>query len=398
MTYILLIEDHDPDAESIKRLLRGPGAEQFSISRAKTLAEGLAKLSIQPRPDIVLLDLTLPDSHRSVSASSVLSHASDIPVIVLTGYADEKSALEIVQLGVMDFLVKDDLNQQVLVRSMRYAIERSRMLVELRVANRELAVVNSDLEQRVEARTLQVQKMEEAARLQQAELAHAARLNLLGELSAGLAHELNQPLMAIAAFSNSAHRRVANRDGDDEVLPLLSDISSEATRAGEIIRRLRNMVQRRTPQLTQVSISQLIDETLVLVRHEFKSRQTQFVWDGLGGDTEIRTDSIQLQQVLINLFQNALRETSKLSVEVREITLTVAVAEHDVAIRIANPTSESPDNSSEWFDPFMTKSEEGLGLGLPISRRITESLNGQLTVETSGNSVTMMVTLRHVDG
>jgi len=96
-TQVLLIEDHDPDAETINRLLRSVKTESFDISRVDTLAEGLAALERAPKPDVILLDLTLPDSHRSVSATSVLNHCASTPVIVLTGYADEQAALQIVQ-------------------------------------------------------------------------------------------------------------------------------------------------------------------------------------------------------------------------------------------------------------------------------------------------------------
>jgi len=294
----------------------------------------------------------------------------------------------------MDFLVKDDLNQQVLVRSIHYAIERLRILEELRIANRRLAHVNTELEQRVEERTLRIQQMEELARQQQQELAHVGRLDLLGELSTGLAHELNQPLMAIAAFSKSAQKRLEGDSVPEEVPPLLDEISSEARRAGEIIQRLRSMAQRREPQHGDVEVRKLINDTLVLLRHEIRSRRIDVHCDL--GDTEVTvlTDSIQLQQVLMNLIQNAVREVALVPDADQVLEIELLNDPKQIVIRIRNSLTQVPQNVRSWFDTFYTSSESGLGLGLPISKRIVDSLHGTLNAEVDGHVVTMTVTLQ----
>lgn len=395
-TRVLLIEDNDADAATIRRLLRRARTPVFEIERARTLSEGLAQLERAHRADVVLLDLSLPDSHHSVSALSMLAHSPDIPVIVLTGHTDEQAALEIVQQGVMDYLIKDDLNEQVLVRSVRYAIERLRVLEQLRSANRQLAGVNTQLEQRVAERTERVREMEIVARQQQQELAHVSRLNLAGELSAGLAHELNQPLMAIAAFSRSAQQRLAALDiGAADVDSLLVEISDEAKRAGEIIQRLRQMVQRREPQKTVVDLAELLSETASLVRHELRSAGVNLILPKTRR-IAVRTDTIQLQQVLINLIQNAVRAVRSLGEDSRVVELRLETARESVALVVENRFDELDSDPSAWFEPFYSTSPDGMGLGLPISRRIMTTLGGNLTAERTDVLVRMTVTLpRH---
>lgn len=393
-TTILLVEDSDPDADTILRLLRRAEGYSFRPIRVGTLSAALEYLKQGVRPSIILLDLSLPDSHHSLSAQSMLAHAPDIPVIVLTGNSDEAVALALVQQGAMDYLSKNDLNQQVLLRSMRYAIERLKMLQDLRDANRELEIVNAGLERRVTERTEQIREMEAVARQQQQQLAHADRLNLLGELATGLAHELNQPLMAIAAFSKSAQRRLpADDDRLESVEGLLKDISSEATRAGAIIQRLRQMIQRSEPQRTVIRIHKVINDTVELLRADLKSKSVQLQLPDEGSAYEVRADMVQLLQVIINLIQNATRAVKALPAEKRIVRIDLQIDKEDGVITIINPVVDSDLSPSEWFKPFFTTSEEGIGLGLPICQRIMTSLGGDLKAKVVGESVNMAICL-----
>lgn len=393
-TKILLVEDSDPDAETIVRLLRRAEGHRFEIDRVGTLSAALTFLRNNTDPQIILLDLSLPDSHHSVSAQSMLAHVPDIPIIVLTGNSDEAAAVDLVHQGAMDYLDKNDLNQQVLLRSIRYALERLRILQKLREANRELEMINADLETRITARTDQIREMEAAARQQQQQLAHADRLNLLGELATGLAHELNQPLMAIAAFSKSAQRRLPESELQlESVAELLKDISSEATRAGAIIQRLRQMIQRKEPQRSVVRIDKVINDTVEILRADLKAKSVQLqLPTDMNGD-QVRADVVQFQQVIINLIHNAARAVKDLPLPQRRVQMDFQTDQGNAVITVRNLVAEAEVSTSDWFKPFFTTSEEGIGLGLPICQRIMKSLGGDLVAEAVGYNVGLSISI-----
>ncbi len=128
---ILLIEDNPGDTRLIQEMLRERQARNIQLETAGRLDEGLAKLT-ERRPDVILLDLGLPDSHGLSTLAGVYSKASDIPIVVLTGFGDEAIALEAVKKGAQDYLVKDEVTEKLLFRSIQYAMDRQKILGELK--------------------------------------------------------------------------------------------------------------------------------------------------------------------------------------------------------------------------------------------------------------------------
>lgn len=379
---IMLVEDNPADAERIHRLLRRLPEQPFQARHVQTLAEAVSQ--VDPEIELILLDLTLPDSSGIESVDRMLTQAPQLPLIVLTGMDDDRLATEAVQRGAEDYLVKQRITAEALVRAVHYAIERKRAKLALQEANEKL-------ERRVEERTKQLIEAQRAARRHLEELAHADRLNSLGELASGLAHELNQPLMAIAAFSHGIKQRLPRWGEElDEIREMVDDITSEAVRAGEIIKRLRLMVRKREPQRARIHINNVVRSTYDLLSQQINHHGIQCRLELAEFLPVLSADRIQIQQVLINLITNAIQAMEGSPEAERRLDLGTAYNRADATVQV-DVCNTGPILTNEQlellFQPFYTTKADGLGLGLSISRSIIDSHEGELIIlpgETSG--------------
>src|SRR4028118_600973 len=169
---VLLVEDDLGDADLICELLELVDSTSFQVTQSRRLQEALQYLRKEPF-DLVLLDLSLPDSHGLSTVSQVCTQAPIVPIVVLSGLEDESAAIEAVQKGAQDYLVKGQVESDLLVRAIRYAIERSKIRQLLNLREEQLQKVNEDLERRVEERTLQINLANEQLRSLEVELRQA---------------------------------------------------------------------------------------------------------------------------------------------------------------------------------------------------------------------------------
>ncbi len=223
------------------------------------------------------------------------------------------------------------------------------------------------------------------ARLQelQSELVHISRLSAMGEMASTLAHELNQPLSAIANYMKGSRRLL--EDSSDERSAILRDAvdkaADQALRAGEIIRRLRDFVARGESERRVESVNKVVEEAsaLALVGAKDRGVHVRFQFDST--IDLVLADRVQIQQVLLNLIRNAI-EAMEGSPK-RELVLSTAAAADDmVAISVADTGSGiAPEMASQLFQPFVTTKRHGMGVGLSISRTIVEAHGGQIGVE-----------------
>jgi PAS domain S-box-containing protein len=214
----------------------------------------------------------------------------------------------------------------------------------------------------------------------QAEFAHAARISMLGELTASIAHEVNQPLAAIAA-SAAAGQRWLNRDQPDleEVKTLVARISRDAARAAEIIGRVRDMAMRRAPEPHLLSINGPIEEALQFLRHEIQAQGVTLALDLSPGLPSVLADRTQLQQVVVNLAINAVQAMGG-GEGARTLSIRSALSaagEPQVVVADSGP-GIAAENLGRLFDSFFTTKEGGMGMGLPICRSIVESHGGRI--------------------
>jgi PAS domain S-box-containing protein len=218
------------------------------------------------------------------------------------------------------------------------------------------------------------------------ELAHLARVTILGELSTALAHELNQPLTAILSNAQAALRLMESGAADpDEIREILSDIVEDDGRAVEIIRRMRALLRKGAVDRLAIDPNDLLKDVAALMRNELAQRQVRLVLQ-LGPNLPgVTGDPIQLQQVLINFILNGCDAMQHKHPRERVLTLTggadgtggliVSVADQGAGI--------APEIRTRLFEPFVTTKPEGLGLGLSISRSILTAHGGRIWAESN---------------
>ena len=215
----------------------------------------------------------------------------------------------------------------------------------------------------------------------QTELAHVSRVTTLGELTASIAHEVNQPLTAVCANAAAALRWLAAQPPNmEEARQTLSGIVADGRRASEIIKRIRGLVKKAPQQIEQLDINEAIREVIDLTRGEMRktgvSLQTQLVADL----PPVSGDRIQLQQVILNLIINAIEAMSGASGERRELLIGTeknGSNEVLVVVRDSGPGLDA-ESFDRLFDAFYTTKPDGIGMGLAISRSIIAGHGGRL--------------------
>jgi two-component system, LuxR family, sensor kinase FixL len=228
------------------------------------------------------------------------------------------------------------------------------------------------------------EREESAARLQeiQDELARLARLNELGEMASTLAHELNQPLSAIANYVQGCTRLLRNMDDAlaSRMREALEETAQQSLRAGQIIRHLREFVTRGETDKGPEDIRKLVEEAGALALVGARERGVRSVFDFTPGAHIVIADRVQIQQVLINLMRNAIeamRDSKQRELNIR----TAATGDGMVEVEISDTGPGISDEiAAQLFRPFVTTKPGGMGVGLSISKRIIEAHGGEISV------------------
>jgi len=218
----------------------------------------------------------------------------------------------------------------------------------------------------------------------QADFAHAARISMLGELTASVAHELNQPLSAIAMNSAIGNRWLDRAVPDvAEARQINVRIGADARRAVDIVDRIRGMALRRGPKRAVAQLDELIDEALVFLQHEVQSRGVIVLRQRAAVLPMVFADRIQLQQVIVNLLVNAMQAMEQAGSSERKITIRTETRE-DATVYCATEDSGpgiAPEDLNRLFQSFYTTKENGMGMGLPICRTIIEAHGGRIAAD-----------------
>jgi PAS domain S-box-containing protein len=223
-------------------------------------------------------------------------------------------------------------------------------------------------------------RAEAEARLHQAELANALRLASLGEMAADIAHELNQPLAAIASFASGCARRIRAGSADlGELLMAVEQISHEAIRGGQVVRRVKHLVEKRDPRREPIDVGTLVREVTRMVDRELRQAAVELHVELPEKVPVLSGDRIQLEQVLLNLVRNAIDAMQGTPAPTRKIGVSIATSGAEVVIEVRDHGPGLQGNASQVFAPFFTTKRGHLGLGLSVSRSMVESHGGRLS-------------------
>lgn len=218
------------------------------------------------------------------------------------------------------------------------------------------------------------------------ELAHLMRVSTMGEMAAGLAHELRQPLTAISTYAHVCSQMVQSAAIDHlELLEAQQQIALQAERAGQIIRRVRSFVDRKTSQRCDEDFNRLIREAVSLARLELRKNAVQVRLDLDQQLPCVHVDAVQIEQVVLNLLRNSIEAMSENDVNDRHLTINTQLTQPGV-VRFAIIDSGGgldPSIMQKGFAPFQTTKPHGLGMGLAISRSIIDAHGGRLWVEAN---------------
>jgi C4-dicarboxylate-specific signal transduction histidine kinase len=214
-------------------------------------------------------------------------------------------------------------------------------------------------------------------------LVRVARLSTMGELSASIAHEINQPLGAIVANGNACRRFLAEPAPDiEEAQEAIQEIISDGRRASEVLTRVRALVRNTAPERRLLDVNDAIGEVLALARHEMRKNRVS-VHTQLDPHVPcIRADKVQVQQVVLNLIMNGIEAMREIENRPRVLTLASRNGSNQDVIVSVEDSGEGigPTDLSRVFEPFFTTKAEGMGIGLSICNSIVRAHGGRLTV------------------
>jgi signal transduction histidine kinase len=229
------------------------------------------------------------------------------------------------------------------------------------------------------------QRAERTARGHLATMSHMDRRAALGQLAASLAHELGQPLSSIRHNAGAADVMLERGGADaEELRAILSDIRSEDTRAVEIIRRMRALLERRELSTVPVDLNDVVRDTVRLVSSDAAHRGVDVEMELAGIVPRVAGDRVHLQQVLLNLLLNGVHATSGQPPDRRKVVVRTAAPDGVVEVAISDRGHGiAPDQLRTIFQPFVTTKSDGLGVGLSISRTIVEAHGGRIAAENN---------------
>ena len=231
---------------------------------------------------------------------------------------------------------------------------------------------------------------EEQARLNLHTLAHAGRLQSMGEMASTLAHELNQPLTAILSFSQASQRLINNKDYDkDELMFALERTAVNAKRAGDIISHMRGFIRKEDSRTELADINSLLNDAIDLVSSELLQQEIDVVLELQESLPQVLVDPVQIQQVILNLVRNSMEAFAAKgeinSTNERRITIATRIDNSsmnkaegvEVSVTDTGPGLDA-EIVEKIYNTFVTTKEEGMGIGLSICRSIVEAHGGEL--------------------
>ncbi len=381
---ILIVDDEHMILELTSMVLSSRGYQVQAVDNAPDSYE----LIEQEHPALVLLDYMMPRVNGLEALKEIRSRFPDTYVIMFTGKGSEEVAVELMKAGASDYILKPFSNDKLVERienvlRIRFIELQNRELVEEK--ERLLAEIerwNRDLEERVREKSLELEKAHH-------EILLTEKLASLGHLSAGMAHEVRNPLNSIALFAQVLQSGLEN---DPEMKSYAEKIIYEVERIDDILVKLLSTSKRDSFQLRPVHIDDLIKSSLKEFTEQIKAQNVTLTTDLPSKEPSILADAVELGQVFSNLIANALFEMK----DGGKLDVSLEYDDKEVLISFADTGGGIPeDNLNKIFDPpFFTTKEKGTGFGLSVVLRIVKSYSGRINVETKeGQGTTFQIWL-----
>ncbi len=393
--HVLLVEDSRVDVLILERLL-SKDCEAFVVHTAGSMRAAIERLR-EGGIQLVVTDLTLPDTQDFQTLSAMQAAAPGIPIIILSGLSDEDVAVRMVEMGAEDYLVKGRIDRHSLIRAMRYGLERNRM-------KRELARAHEELEQRVQERTaelasttFQLQGTLDQLQQTQDRMVQQERLSALGRMASGIAHDFNNALSPIVALSEQLlNPSPAVQAKSDEYLRLIHLAAKDSC---AVVGRLREFYRYRDPHdvFAPVALNDLIRHVELLTKPRWKDQALgrgaliHFVTE-LEPLPPVSGNESELREMLTNLVFNAVDAIP----EHGTITIRTFCRDGAVVVQTTDTgTGMSEDARIHCMEPFYTtKNERGTGLGLAMVCGIVRRHGGEIEIESApGQGTTITVSL-----
>jgi signal transduction histidine kinase len=417
---VLLIEDNAEHVELMEQLLAvAHGVASFQLRVADTLKTGLDSLR-SGGVDVILLDLNLPDSDGLETFIRIVEAGPDIPIVVMSGINDVGLAIETVQLGAQDYLVKGHVDNHLLIRSLQYAIERKRVQLQLKKSHEELelrvqertsalqgtnARLNREITERSKAEqdalesNRQLAETLEKLRRTQEQIIRRERMHALGRMANGIAHDLNNTLAPIVGFSELLLVKPEVANDSARLRNYLEIIGGAAKDAAKIVGRLRDFYRHRDDTVTMmpVVVNDVIQQAVAFTQPRWKDQA-----QAAGVNIEVRLElgmvptiagnEQELGEALANLIFNAADAIVKRGVitirsEVNGRWLTITVIDDGVGM--------NDETRTRCMEPFFTtKGDQAAGLGLGSVYGVIQRHDGELDIQSeAGRGTSVSISL-----
>ena len=395
-TRVLLVEDNADMREYIGRLLRS----RYEVQAVADGAQALVMARRKP-PDLVLTDVMMPrlDGFGLLRALRADETTRAIPVVMLSARAGEESRVEGMEAGADDYLVKPFSARELLARVSAH-VQLARLRREAADRERQLRTAAEEAHAQIRLLLEEADRRNQELRDKQEQLIQSAKLASLGELTTGVAHELNNPLNNIGLFIGNMRERLERQPpaGLERYTKDLTRVLDQVHKASVIVDHLRTFGRGATATKNPLSVNKVIHAALSLMAEQLRLRDVTVALELASDDPYISGNAIQLEQVFINLLNNAKDavETSTM----KRITIRTVVQDRQTVLVTIEDTGVGIDPAvqSRIFDPFYTTKPvgRGTGLGLSITYGIIQDHHGTVAVASvkgQGTTFTLQLPL-----
>jgi signal transduction histidine kinase len=368
---IVVIDDDRNILELTSLILSRRG---YQVLKAATAREGIEVIAAR-NPELVLLDYMMPEMDGLAALREMRTRFPDTYVVIFTGKGSEEIAVELMKCGASEYILKPFNNRELVER-----LDNVLHIREIELHNKALQKEHERLLEEIDKWNHELQKRvrekTEALQKAQSEIVQSEKLAALGYLSAGMAHEIRNPLNSISLFIQLMRQNAS----DPEQLEYLGKILKEIDRIDSIISKLLDASRRSRTITNDVQIDRVVDNALDVFLPQIESGKIMVERRYYTTPPPIKADPAELEQIFTNLFLNALEEMP----DGGRLGIEIGAEDGKVVVRVGDSGRGIPaEVLPNIFDPFFTTKVRGIGMGLPVVQRITRIYEGNITVDSS---------------